>query len=71
MKSQPKHMGLGVALGVALGAIAGVLAGNVGLWLSMGMAIGVAIGASWRRKEAPCPDCAEIHRAQESRRLMS
>ena len=71
MKSQPKHMGLGVALGVALGAVAGVLAGNVGLWLSIGMAIGVAIGVTWRRKETQCPDCARIHRVHESGRLMS
>lgn len=62
--------GLGIALGAALGAVFGVMAGHVGLWLAIGLAIGVLVGASFRRKEANCPQCAQLHRAHELRRQL-
>ena len=65
MTNRSKHAGLGIALGAALGAVFGLLAGNMGVWLVIGVAIGVLIGASFRRKPADCPQCAQIHRAHE------
>ncbi|HET7892571.1 MAG TPA: hypothetical protein VFL34_13655 [Candidatus Sulfotelmatobacter sp.] len=62
--------GLGIALGAALGAVFGVMAGHVGIWLAIGLAIGVLVGASFRRKEANCPQCAQLHRAHELRRQL-
>jgi len=43
------------------------------VWLALGVAIGMVIGASFRRKEAPCPECAQIHagHANESRRVLT
>jgi len=67
MNSKPKHAGLGIALGAALGAVFGVIAGHMGVWLAVGVAIGVAIGASLRRKGMECAECAQIHRAHETR----
>ena len=68
MTNKSKSAGMGIALGAALGAVFGVLAGNMGVWLVIGVAIGVLIGASFRRKSADCPQCAQIHRAHELRR---
>jgi len=68
MKNKPKYTGLGIALGAALGTVFGVLAGNVGVWLAVGVAIGMVIGASFRRKTAECPECAQMHRVHELRR---
>jgi hypothetical protein len=68
MTNRSKYAGLGIALGAVLGAVFGVLAGNMGVWLVSGVAIGVLIGASFRRKQADCPQCAKIHRAHELRR---
>jgi len=67
MQSKPRFTGLGIALGAVLGAVFGVLAGHMVVWLALGVAIGMVIGASFRRKEAPCPECAQIHRAHELR----
>ena len=68
MTNKSKHAGLGIALGAALGAVFGVLAGNMGIWLAIGVVIGMLIGASFRRKPADCPQCAQVHRAHELRR---
>jgi uncharacterized membrane protein YoaK (UPF0700 family) len=68
MTNKSKYAGLGIALGALLGAVFGVLAGNIGIWLVIGVAIGVLIGASFRRKPADCPQCAQMHRAHELRR---
>jgi hypothetical protein len=67
MQSKPRFTGLGIALGAVLGAVFGVLAGHMVVWLALGVAIGMVIGASFRRKEAPCPECAQIHRVHELR----
>jgi uncharacterized membrane protein YgaE (UPF0421/DUF939 family) len=67
MQSKPKFTGLGIALGAMLGAVFGVLAGHMVVWLALGVAIGMLIGASFRRKEATCPECAQIHRVHETR----
>ena len=68
MTSKSKHAGLGLALGAVLGAVFGVLGGHVGAWLAIGAAIGVVIGASFRRKPAECPQCAQLHRVHAARR---
>jgi uncharacterized membrane protein YoaK (UPF0700 family) len=68
MTNKSKYAGLGIALGAVLGAVFGVLAGHMGVWLVIGVAIGMVIGASFRRREAECPQCAQIHRAHELRR---
>ena len=65
--NKSKHTGLGIALGAALGAVFGVLAGHIAVWLAIGVAIGMALGATFRRKETACPECAEIHRAHETK----
>jgi lipoprotein signal peptidase len=67
MTSKSKHTGVGLALGAALGAAFGVMAGHVGAWLAIGVAIGILLGASFRRKQADCPECAQIHAAHEMR----
>ena len=67
MTNKSKHTGVGLALGAALGAAFGVMAGHVGAWLAIGVAIGMLLGASFRRKQADCPECAQIHRAHELR----
>ncbi len=66
MTSKPKHAGLGIALGAALGTVAGVMAGHVGLWLGLGVAVGMLLGATFRRKQAACPQCALLHRTHEA-----
>ncbi|HEY4763308.1 MAG TPA: hypothetical protein VIH75_06510 [Candidatus Sulfotelmatobacter sp.] len=68
MTNKSKPTGLGLALGAALGAVFGVLAGHMGIWLAVGVVIGVLLGASFRRKPAQCPQCAQIHRAHELKR---
>ena len=67
MTNKSKHAGWGIALGAALGAVFGVIAGHMGVWLAIGVAIGMVIGASFRRKEAECPQCAAMHRVHELR----
>ena len=67
MTNKSKHAGLGIALGAALGTVFGVIAGHMGIWLAIGIAIGIVIGASFRHKEAECPECAQIHRVHEMR----
>jgi uncharacterized membrane protein YgaE (UPF0421/DUF939 family) len=67
MRNKPKFTGLGIALGAVLGAVFGVLAGHMIIWLALGVAIGMLIGASFRRKPAICPECAQIHRVHEMR----
>jgi hypothetical protein len=69
MASKSRYAGLGIALGVAAGAVAGILAGHVAIWLGIGVAVGMAIGASFRRKQAECPECAAIHRQHTARDL--
>ena len=71
--NKTKHTGLGIALGAALGAVFGVVAGHVGVWLAIGIAIGMVLGATVRRKEAECPECAQMHQAHEmkSRQLVA
>jgi uncharacterized membrane protein YgaE (UPF0421/DUF939 family) len=69
MKNKRKFTGLGIALGAVLGAVFGVLAGHMVIWLALGVAIGMVIGASFRRKEAPCPECAQVHRVHEMRNV--
>ena len=71
MRSKPKYAGWSIALGAALGAVFGVLAGNVGAWLAIGVAIGIALGVWFGRKQAGCPECAELHRQHEVRNLKS
>jgi len=71
MTNKSKHAGVGIALGAALGAVFGVIAGHMGVWLAIGVAIGIVIGASFRRKEAPCPECAQIHRVHGIRNFMT
>jgi uncharacterized membrane protein YgaE (UPF0421/DUF939 family) len=66
MASKSKFTGLGVALGAALGVAVGVMAGHVAVWLAVGVAIGVAIGASFRGKNANCPECAAMHRTHDT-----
>jgi lipoprotein signal peptidase len=68
MTNKSKPTGLGLALGAALGAVFGVLAGHMGIWLAVGVGIGMLLGASFRRKQAQCPQCAQIHRAHELNR---
>jgi uncharacterized membrane protein YoaK (UPF0700 family) len=68
MTNKSKPTGLGLALGAALGAVFGVLAGHMGIWLAVGVVIGMLLGASFRRKQEPCPQCAQIHRAHELKR---
>jgi hypothetical protein len=65
MTNKSKLHGLGIALGAALGAVFGVIAGHLGVWLASGVAIGIVIGATFRRKEAGCPECAQIDRIHE------
>ncbi len=67
MTSKPR-VGLGIALGAAMGAALGVAAGHLAIWLAIGVAIGLAIGGGFRGKGIDCPECAEIHRAHETRR---
>jgi len=67
MNNKSKHTGVGLALGAALGAAFGVMAGHIGAWLAIGVAIGMLLGASFLRKQAECPQCAQIHRAHEMR----
>jgi hypothetical protein len=65
--NKPKYTGLGIALGAALGAVAGVMAGHVAIWLGIGVAIGMVLGSTFRRKPTECPQCAQIHRAHETK----
>ena len=70
MTNKPKLNGLGIILGAVLGAVFGVVAGHVGIWLAIGVAIGMLLGASIRRKAVDCPQCEQIHRAHEMKRLI-
>ena len=67
MANKSNQAGLGLALGAVLGAVFGVLAGHVGAWLAIGVVIGIVLGVTYRRKETDCPQCAEIHRAHETK----
>ena len=67
MARTSKHTGLGIALGAALGALAGVLVGHIAIWLGLGIAIGMVLGATLRRSEAPCAECAAMHRSHRRR----
>jgi hypothetical protein len=69
MTTKSQNAGLGLALGAVLGAVFGILAGHVGAWLAIGVVIGILLGASIRRKPTECPECAEIHRAHETKKL--
>jgi hypothetical protein len=71
MTNKSKLNGLGIVLGALLGAVFAVLAGHTGVWLAIGIAIGMALGASFRRKPADCPQCAQIHRSHELRRQIA
>ena len=66
MASKSHHAGSGIVLGIALGAAAGVMAGHIAIWMGIGIAIGVVLGAALRRKEAPCPECALVHRQHQT-----
>jgi hypothetical protein len=67
MTNKSNHTGLGIALGAALGAVAGVMAGHIAIWLGIGVAIGMLLGATFRSKHHDCPECAAIHRMQETK----
>ena len=65
MTNKSKLNGLGIILGAVLGAVFGIVAGHVGIWLAIGVAIGVLLGATFSRKQAACPECAQMHRAHD------
>jgi hypothetical protein len=66
MNNKSKSTGWALALGAGLGAAAGVAAGHIGVWLAIGVAIGVAVGAAFGRREAKCPECSAVYRANQA-----